>query len=104
MPPKPSGGGKDPEDVFQRAADAIWNTEYLLIVAGPGFLEESTAHMPSKELSDPLLVSNPNKFFGIWGKLFNRYAERTPHEGFYLLRKWRDSYFDAMGEDGRKRG
>jgi hypothetical protein len=89
---------KPPE--FERAAEAIWNAEFLLVVVGPLF--EETRLFTSSDYCDPSTVSNPNKFMGYWGGLFNEFNEKTPHEGFHVLRGWRDRFF--CPEDIRKRG
>uniref|UniRef100_A0A7S1NF99 Uncharacterized protein n=1 Tax=Eutreptiella gymnastica TaxID=73025 RepID=A0A7S1NF99_9EUGL len=99
MPPKASE-----IDEYGRAADCIWEADFLLIVAGPAFYEPSSKTPFVSELCDPLLLGrDPDRFYGFWGEFFNRYSERQPNEAFYTLRKWRDNYFDIQGQDLRKK-
>eukprot|EP00906_Rhabdomonas_costata_P014249 RCo020504 len=95
---------KGEQDEFERAAQAIWDAQFLLIVAGPSFYEDSSKSVFADERCNPELVqTDPEKFFGFWGTFYNRYNERQPHDGYQILRRWRDSYFDAHGVDQRKR-
>lgn len=51
-----------------------------------------------RDVCDPsLLVKKPERFFG-WSALnINKYREARPHEGYNLLRQWRDALFSASG-------
>ena len=88
---------KAPE--FDKAAEAIWNAEFLLVVMGPLF-DDSRPYTAS-EYCDPTTVSNPNKFMGYWGGLHNEYSDRTPHDGYNIIKAWRDRFF--CQDDIRKR-
>eukprot|EP01006_Ploeotia_vitrea_P030133 TRINITY_DN62595_c0_g1_i1.p1 TRINITY_DN62595_c0_g1~~TRINITY_DN62595_c0_g1_i1.p1 ORF type:complete len:916 (+),score=110.56 TRINITY_DN62595_c0_g1_i1:35-2782(+) len=90
-------------DPYERAAEALWNAEFLLIIAGPSFCEDSSKTAFADERCNPKLIGEPNKFFGFWGQFYNRYNDKQPHDGYSTLRKWRDQFFDAFGVDIRKR-
>eukprot|EP00760_Papus_ankaliazontas_P001103 PhM_4_TR10386/c0_g1_i2/m.31074 len=94
----------DSEAAFEAAAEAIWNAEFLLIVAGPCFSEDSSrTPYASDHLDISLAHTAPNKFMWFWGKFYNDYLDRAPHEGFHILSKWRERYFDVRSDDQRKR-
>lgn len=96
--------GKSPEQVaadLEKATDAIWNAEFLLVVAGPLF-DEGMRNPFDSEYCDPSLVAKANRFMGFWGGLYNQYSDRNPHEGFAVLGRWRDRYF--CQDDARKKG
>eukprot|EP00993_Chasmostoma_nieuportense_P005665 NODE_6288_length_553_cov_2.739437_g6123_i0.p1 GENE.NODE_6288_length_553_cov_2.739437_g6123_i0~~NODE_6288_length_553_cov_2.739437_g6123_i0.p1 ORF type:complete len:147 (-),score=43.05 NODE_6288_length_553_cov_2.739437_g6123_i0:65-505(-) len=95
---------KEELDEYEKAALAIWETEFLVVIAGPNFYEDRTHTVFSDERCDQTLVQqHPNRFFGFWGPFYNRYNDRQPHDGYQILRKWRDSFFDPYGVDMRKR-
>eukprot|EP00906_Rhabdomonas_costata_P032015 RCo045142 len=98
------GRGNGEPDEYERAAQAIWEADVLLIVAGAGFYESAdmTAFVDPR-CDATLIQSNPDRFYGFWGSFFNRYSDRPAHDGYAVLRKWRDNFFDAHGVDHRKR-
>ena len=85
---------------LERAAEAIWNAEYLIVAAGPMF-DEGVRSPFDSDYCDPGLISKPNKFMGFWGEFFNTYSDRNPHEGFQIISRWRDRLFSA--DDIRKK-
>uniref|UniRef100_A0A7S1IT43 Uncharacterized protein n=1 Tax=Eutreptiella gymnastica TaxID=73025 RepID=A0A7S1IT43_9EUGL len=100
MPAKAEGA-----DDTDKAAFALWEAEYLVIVAGPSFYEPPHHTVFAKESCDPLLLQqNRDKFYGFWGDYYNRYTDRHAHDGYSILKKWRDNYFDAWGVDMRRKG
>jgi len=49
-------------------------------------------------LVDPHLFrlhDDPEIFYGFWGKIMNDYRASEPHEGYDILRKWRDTRFGS---------
>eukprot|EP00668_Euglena_longa_P001172 GGOE01001394.1.p1 GENE.GGOE01001394.1~~GGOE01001394.1.p1 ORF type:complete len:806 (+),score=268.11 GGOE01001394.1:87-2504(+) len=96
---------QEAQDEAERAALAIWDADYLVIVAGPSFYEATEKTVFASELCDhTLLQAKPEKFYGFWGQYHNRYLEKTANDGYSILRKWRDNYFDAYGVDQRRKG
>jgi hypothetical protein len=85
---------------LERAADAVFNAEFLIVAAGPIFDEGLRSPFDS-DYCDPQLISKPNKFMGFWGEFFNSYSDRNPHEGFQIISRWRDRLFSA--DDIRKK-
>jgi hypothetical protein len=92
-----SKGGDQP---FDKAAEAIWNAEFLVVIAGPNF-DEGSRNPFSSEFCDYTLVSKPNKLMGFWGAFYNEYVDKSAHDGFLTLARWRDRLFCA--DDIRKR-
>jgi hypothetical protein len=39
------------------------------------------------------IQDNPDLFYGFWGKCRNDYRETIPHEGYNILKKWKDDMF-----------
>eukprot|EP00755_Sulcionema_specki_P019901 Sspe_Gene.70613::Locus_41704_Transcript_1_1_Confidence_1.000_Length_2328::g.70613::m.70613 len=93
----------DDSDPSERALEALFCSEFVLVIAGPEFTEDSSRSPFLSEYCTPTLVRKPNKFMGFWGEVCNRYLDKNPHDGFAVLKKWRDSCFDPRGEDIRKR-
>lgn len=107
------------ENVYQRCAELIRSTKHLLITAGAGMGVDSGLpdfrgkngmwnmdggvlvdgrRWKFEDLANPAaILSTPELAWGFYGWRYNTYATATPHEGFYLLRKWirryRHSYF-----------
>ena len=78
----------------ERAAEAIWAAEFLVVVAGPNF-DDTLRNPLLLEYSDPALLSQPKKFMGFWGGFFNEFAQKIPSEIFFTLSRWRDRMFGA---------
>jgi NAD-dependent SIR2 family protein deacetylase len=39
------------------------------------------------------ILDDPELFYGFWGKCFNDYRKTIPHEGYTIVKSWRDRYF-----------
>lgn len=101
-----AAAGKSPEQVaadLERVADALWGADYLLVLIGPRFDDGGGLANPfDSDRCDPLLVAQPNRFMGFWGGVYNAYMDRSPHEGFSIISRWRDRYY--CQDDIRKKG
>ena len=102
MPPKKG-------DCYYRAAQAILNADYFLVAAGAGLSADSglpvyrdIASVPAygkmgvtyADLCDPdWMKKDLSVFYGFWGSCYNSYMDTVPHEGYLILRKWRDMLF-----------
>ena len=89
-----------------RAAAAIAGADVLLLATGAGWSADSglavykdIADIPAyhkrgltyRDLCEPHWLSDePELAHGFWGMCFNDYRETTPHEGYSILRRWRD--------------
>src|SRR5438105_273856 len=49
--------------------------------------------------SPTTLVKDPSLFYGFWMNGLNRYKETPPHEGYSILKKWKDSIPQRKGQD-----
>lgn len=95
-------------DVYREAAEAIAGAQVLLLHLGAGMSADSNlktfvdvANVPCYEqrgltyqaLSSAswLAMGQQDLFFGFWGSSMNAYRAAQPHEGYALLRKWRDA-------------
>ena len=92
-------GGPDP---LERALDALYGAEYLLVCIGPDFTDGGASPLNS-DLCTPGLIAKPDQFMGFWGDLYNKYLEKSPHDGFINLKRWESQLFSAKGDDVRKR-
>ena len=86
------------------AAVALSQADILLVATGAGLSADSglpvykdVADVPPyqsrgllyHDLCQPhWLDSEPDLFFGFWGKSFNDYRDRRPHEGYSILLRW----------------
>eukprot|EP01012_Entosiphon_sulcatum_P058118 TRINITY_DN8207_c0_g1_i1.p1 TRINITY_DN8207_c0_g1~~TRINITY_DN8207_c0_g1_i1.p1 ORF type:complete len:382 (-),score=40.28 TRINITY_DN8207_c0_g1_i1:57-1202(-) len=91
---------------LRQAAIAIHNADVLLFASGAGWSADSglavyadVADVPAYrqrfltygDLCKPQwLCSEAALFFGFWGKCFNDYRDTPPHEGYTIVRSWRD--------------
>jgi NAD-dependent SIR2 family protein deacetylase len=90
----------------ERAAAAIASADVLLLATGAGWSADSglavykdVANIPAyhereltyHDLCEPHWLSDePELFWGFWGMCFNDYRKSTPHEGYSIVRRWRD--------------
>lgn len=103
------------DELFVTAAAKIKEADILLLSIGAGFSADSglavykdIADVPAYnkaglsyvDLCSPdWLSSNPSIFFGFWGKCFNDYRQTKPHDGYQIIKKWRDQYFKSSDKD-----
>ena len=80
---------------IERAAQALKDADYLLIMAGAGFSADSglatyeTMPEEYRELCDPrLLIQQPSRFQQFWIDFANKYASCQPHGGYEILDNW----------------
>lgn len=98
------------EESVQRAAAAIAQADVLLLLTGAGWSADSGLSV-YKDVADVKayrdrdltysticephwLDDDPELFYGFWGKCFNDYRDTTEHEGYHIVKRWRDSMFD----------
>ena len=84
---------------FDAAAEIVWAAEFMIVIAGPNF--DEGLNPTSSDSCDPQLVAQPNKLMGFWGSQFNDANERSPHDGYSTLARWRDRLFST--DDVRKK-
>mmetsp|Transcript_40003 Transcript_40003/g.96523 ORF Transcript_40003/g.96523 Transcript_40003/m.96523 type:complete len:420 (-) Transcript_40003:2460-3719(-) len=88
------------------AARALKEADVLLLVTGAGFSADSglavyndigkveayqQRNLDYSDVCQPRwLDMEPELFYGFWGQCFNDYRETKPHEGYQILRRWRD--------------
>lgn len=39
------------------------------------------------------LDTDPEIFYGFWGMCFNDYRNTLPHEGYHIIKRWKEKYF-----------
>jgi len=94
---------------FTKAAKAILEAEFLLIGAGAGCSADSglatykdianvTAYNEKKlnygRLCNPSWIEEDSEvFYGFWGQCFNNYKDYPVHNGYKIIKKWRDTLF-----------
>lgn len=98
------------DESVRRAAAAIAQADVLLLLTGAGWSADSGLSV-YKDVADVKayrdrdltyssicephwLEDDPELFYGFWGKCFNDYRETTEHEGYHIVKRWRDSMFD----------
>lgn len=98
------------EESVQRAAGAIAQADVLLLLTGAGWSADSglsvykdvadvkayrDRNLTYSSICEPhWLEDDPELFYGFWGKCFNDYRDTTEHEGYHIVKRWRDSMFD----------
>lgn len=98
----------DIEGCCREVALALKRADVLLLCAGAGFSADSG--LPTyeeianvKAYQDLALKYNdicrpewmahdPEIFYGFWGSCFNDYRDTQPHEGYKIIRGWRDTF------------
>jgi NAD-dependent SIR2 family protein deacetylase len=80
---------------IEKAAQALKDADYLLIMAGAGFSADSglatyeTMPEEYRELCDPLLlIQQPSRFQQFWMEFATKYAACQPHDGYEILDHW----------------
>merc|ERR550514_2576116 len=93
------------------AARAIREADVLLLCTGAGFSADSGLAVyadvasiePYKkrgleyhDICEPhWQESEPELFWGFWGMCYNDYRRTAPHQGYAIIRSWRDRFFAA---------
>eukprot|EP01127_Copromyxa_protea_P001710 TRINITY_DN1163_c0_g2_i1.p1 TRINITY_DN1163_c0_g2~~TRINITY_DN1163_c0_g2_i1.p1 ORF type:complete len:354 (-),score=70.11 TRINITY_DN1163_c0_g2_i1:51-1112(-) len=93
----------------RRAAEAISKADFFLFATGAGWSADSglsvykdianveawkNRGLEYSHLCDPeWLETEPEVFYGFWGSCFNDYRRVAPHEGYTIVKKWRDRFF-----------
>eukprot|EP00939_MAST-03C_sp_MAST-3C-sp1_P001645 g1645.t1 len=91
------------------AARRIRNATYLLVTAGAGFSADSglpvykdiadveayrKMGLDYSDLCEPSWIDrDPGIFYGFWGHCVDTYRKTAPHEGYRIVKKWRDIFF-----------
>eukprot|EP01118_Nematostelium_gracile_P017547 TRINITY_DN7536_c0_g1_i1.p1 TRINITY_DN7536_c0_g1~~TRINITY_DN7536_c0_g1_i1.p1 ORF type:complete len:430 (+),score=106.53 TRINITY_DN7536_c0_g1_i1:64-1290(+) len=98
------------------AAQAILEADILLLATGAGFSADSglavykdIADVPAyhkrnltyRDICQPhWLDTEPNIFYGFWGMCFNDYRKTVPHDGYHIVKRWKnDIFFKKEGEE-----
>ena len=92
-----------------RAAAAIAQADVLLLLTGAGWSKDSGLAvyrdvadvkayrdhgLTYADICEPRwLEENPELFYGFWGRCFNDYRETKEHEGYSIVKRWRDTLF-----------
>lgn len=98
------------EESVKRAAAAITQADVLLLLTGAGWSADSglsvykdvadikayrDRDLTYSSICEPhWLEDDPELFYGFWGKCFNDYRNTTEHEGYHIVKRWRDLMFD----------
>ena len=102
---------KNVPQACSEAADAILEADVLLLATGAGWSAESglavyrdianvkayaERDLTYRELCVPQwLRDEPSLFWGFWGLCFNDYRQTRPHDGYNIVKKWRDAMFST---------
>jgi len=98
------------DESMQRAAAAIAQADVLLLLTGAGWSADSGLAV-YKDVADVKaykerdltysmicephwLEDEPELFYGFWGKCFNDYRDTQEHEGYHIVKRWRDAMFE----------
>jgi len=101
----------------REVAESLRRADVLLLCAGAGFSADSglpiyqdIANVKAyqdlgykyHDICRPEWLSHdPEIFYGFWGTCFNDYRQTQPHEGYAIIRKWRDARFGASSRVAR---
>ena len=97
------------DESVRRAAAAIAQADVLLLLTGAGWSADSGLAV-YKDVADvqaykdrdltyanicepKWLEEDPELFYGFWGRCFNDYRDTKEHEGYHIVKKWRDAFF-----------
>eukprot|EP01114_Cavostelium_apophysatum_P001990 TRINITY_DN11742_c0_g1_i1.p1 TRINITY_DN11742_c0_g1~~TRINITY_DN11742_c0_g1_i1.p1 ORF type:complete len:362 (+),score=67.23 TRINITY_DN11742_c0_g1_i1:84-1169(+) len=94
---------------LDEAAQAILDGDILLLATGAGFSKDSglavykdianvdawrKRHLTYLALCKPHWIeSEPETFYGFWGKCFNDYRSTKPHAGYDIIKRWKETRF-----------
>ena len=94
------------------AARALKEADVLLLVTGAGFSADSglavyndignveayqVRNLDYSDICRPTwLEKQPELFYGFWGQCFNDYRNTKPHDGYQILRQWRDDKHNSQ--------
>jgi NAD-dependent SIR2 family protein deacetylase len=97
------------EQAILEAAQALKQADIFLLSVGAGFSADSglavyndVAKFPAYErervtyprLCNPnMLIRRPELFYGFMGKCFNDYRQTPPHQGYQIIRNWKNTWF-----------
>ena len=103
------------EELYDKVAEQIANCDFLLIGAGAGMSADSgllvysevseTAffqrnNLTYRDLADPrLLITNPDLFYGWTASCMHKYRNSKPHEGYFILNRWKEEIFAKKSEE-----
>mmetsp|Transcript_43170 Transcript_43170/g.84623 ORF Transcript_43170/g.84623 Transcript_43170/m.84623 type:complete len:197 (+) Transcript_43170:15-605(+) len=104
-------------ELCKQAASAIKQADVMLFATGAGWSADSglavyqdiacveeyqRLGLEYHDLCDPSCLSeNAELFYGFWGKCFNDYRDTPPHEGYQIIKSWRDRFFSPSSHFGR---
>mmetsp|Transcript_159030 Transcript_159030/g.506493 ORF Transcript_159030/g.506493 Transcript_159030/m.506493 type:complete len:479 (+) Transcript_159030:80-1516(+) len=105
------------EQTCRIVAEDLSNADVLLVCFGAGFsadsglalykdIAELEAYRGMKlqyhDICQPLwLHKDPELFYGFWGTCYNDYRDTQPHEGYDILRRWKDELRRGAGTEIR---
>mmetsp|Transcript_11835 Transcript_11835/g.17393 ORF Transcript_11835/g.17393 Transcript_11835/m.17393 type:complete len:450 (-) Transcript_11835:307-1656(-) len=89
------------------SAFALFEADVLILVTGAGFSADSglavyadvanvkayeERNLTYQDICTPQwLHSDPELFYGFWGQCFNDYRKTQPHDGYSIIKQWRDA-------------
>ena len=98
------------DESVRRAAAAIAQADVLLLLTGAGWSADSglavykdvadvqaykDRDLTYANICEPRwLEEDPELFYGFWGRCFNEYRDTKEHEGYHIVKRWRDALFD----------
>jgi len=102
-------------DAANQAAKAIAEADFLLVASGAGLSADSglltfatvSEHLSAvlgegikydQAASSDMMARNPALFYGFWFHSARNYANAQPHEGYHILRKWREQKERRLAE------
>lgn len=95
---------------LKAAANAILNADFCLLATGAGFSADSGLkvfkdianinvykrhNLKYNDLSRPNNIKKiPLIVYGFWFWCYNTYKNAIPHNGYYIIKKWKEKYFN----------
>ncbi|KAG7401773.1 hypothetical protein PHYBOEH_011062 [Phytophthora boehmeriae] len=96
-----------PEKLWRVAAEKLDAADFLIVATGAGFSADSSLPVYAdiakvdvydkmgveyQDLCDPYMLEQDEElFYGFWGSCTNSYRDTKHHQGYQILRKWRDA-------------
>eukprot|EP01115_Flamella_aegyptia_P000351 TRINITY_DN104_c0_g1_i1.p1 TRINITY_DN104_c0_g1~~TRINITY_DN104_c0_g1_i1.p1 ORF type:complete len:379 (+),score=90.17 TRINITY_DN104_c0_g1_i1:117-1253(+) len=105
------------ENSCKKAAEAIAKADILLLATGAGFSQDSglavykdiadidAYHKMGVDYADlcvpDWIKKDPEIFFGFWGACYNDYRRVNPHDGYHIIRRWKEKFFHSETESAK---
>jgi len=106
---------QDQSESIKKAAELILAADFLVVGTGAGMSADSGLPLYNDTQRVPAYIErrltymnlctpgwnfeDPETFYGFWGASMKQFREAEPHDGYSILKKWRDQLFSESSEE-----